>query len=1218
MTFLLLPAGLSFQAIGEPATASGFSDAVLPLEVSFEAPVSRQRVGALALPTDATVESGFVDLEGAPSAAYANFTHEAAGDLYTEDARNDHIQRLEGTLQLEVADGATVFAAQNLSLGAHDGTQVVGGAVVSQRDGAPATYTTARFSVNRPSFGRVIADITPGGQGSWVQVSLLNSTGAVVLDNLAAGDHIPTPPGASLDYRLRVRIYRDVAVESPRIVAIGAGYVLYDAVHATGQGSLDSLTRNEGRIVLAQSLAHLTPYSGNPILSGVAGTYYQGGIRVGSMVAVGREVWAYFSSTGNDGVIRFGRMVSADGGWNWSVDTTPTLSPTPGAWDRTMPEPPFAMRASDGRWMLWYSGFNGTDSIGLATSLDGRTWTKHPSNPVLRPSPSGWDNGGVIDGVVVEALGQLFMYYGGRTSSDARKSMGVATSSDGVNWTKYAGNPVIGRGSYAEGSYEVWPAPSLYHDGMFYIFWSCASGSAAYDSCLSTSTDGFNVALDPRSPVISHGTASWNQYAAARPAYAFDPVTGHLFFLYEGYGGGLRYVGRADGNYEPEGRYTKRWNLTAEIPRSFLSHRADAVTPAGTSLEFQLARWPPGWEANPAEAVGPDDRSIELDPPPWLEERVRFSTTSNSSSPLLRSTAIAYDCHFPSGQLHGPAMEVPTWATRLTVTAEFERPAGTTLSIYANGQGPHPLQPAEPLVLPVPAADATFAYRLDLSGQCGHSPQIRTLTFSFSGEGSPRDVRLEVASGVLLAEQPGWLAGPRRLPLDPAPLNELLAPYRSHVPRFDLEVGVFVNSTVPGRVTISRFELNLSLPDHLAVKYLPDAPLLLVELGDTLAFSAIAWSTAGPILYEWSFDGQRTGSEQPTFAPGPPLLRLGNHTVEVVVRSGALQEARAWEVRVIQPAPTLAVAYYPPVHHLDLPMGARQLFLVAATSSLGNISIDWQFDGRPAGQGNEFEIEAPRPPSYLTVTVTVSDGHDTLGWWWIVNSTGAGPAGDPLDVTFTPAHDVVLAVGDAQRFEGSGRGGTPGHWRWTWSFDGGPVPGTHALDVQATGPLVGTHQLWVAVTDGTSFALYRWRVDVVPAPPPPAPAISILEPADGSSVQVPFVDLVMDAANTTSVRVASADATLGADGFWRLRVPLEPGANTITATAFGVGNRSASDAVHVTYEPPQRGSVVGTDAEFPLWLLALLVAVAAAVLAVVRLRVRPPTGGEPPGGSRGV
>jgi predicted GH43/DUF377 family glycosyl hydrolase len=67
---------------------------------------------------------------------------------------------------------------------------------------------------------------------------------------------------------------------------------------------------------------------------------------------------------------------------------------------------------------MWYTGedVKGYDQIGLAMSNDGVNWSKYNGNPVLKLGPSGsWDSGSVIGCSVIFENGMFKMWYGGQT-----------------------------------------------------------------------------------------------------------------------------------------------------------------------------------------------------------------------------------------------------------------------------------------------------------------------------------------------------------------------------------------------------------------------------------------------------------------------------------------------------------------------------------------------------------------------------------------------------------------------------------------------------------------------------------------------------------------------------------------------------------------------------------------------------------------------------------
>jgi predicted GH43/DUF377 family glycosyl hydrolase len=115
--------------------------------------------------------------------------------------------------------------------------------------------------------------------------------------------------------------------------------------------------------------------------------------------------------------------------------------------EKDIPYPVHSILAStvfvmdDGTWVLYFSTWgNGTQFIppsligrAIAPSPEG-PWTVDPE-PVLEPSQNGWDSGSVQRPDVLRVGDIYYLYYFG--SSSAGGMIGMATSSDGIHWTRY-------------------------------------------------------------------------------------------------------------------------------------------------------------------------------------------------------------------------------------------------------------------------------------------------------------------------------------------------------------------------------------------------------------------------------------------------------------------------------------------------------------------------------------------------------------------------------------------------------------------------------------------------------------------------------------------------------------------------------------------------------------------------------------------------------------
>jgi predicted GH43/DUF377 family glycosyl hydrolase len=120
-----------------------------------------------------------------------------------------------------------------------------------------------------------------------------------------------------------------------------------------------------------------------------------------------------------------------------------------GEWDENL-ETPFLIKTPNG-YNLYYSGYrDGIDpgepakglpaSLGLATSTDGVTFTRVQSEPILAPTPGSFDADAIYSPDVIPYQGGYLMVYAGHCYTNCPGTPGVrimsATSPDGITWTK--------------------------------------------------------------------------------------------------------------------------------------------------------------------------------------------------------------------------------------------------------------------------------------------------------------------------------------------------------------------------------------------------------------------------------------------------------------------------------------------------------------------------------------------------------------------------------------------------------------------------------------------------------------------------------------------------------------------------------------------------------------------------------------------------------------
>ncbi len=263
--------------------------------------------------------------------------------------------------------------------------------------------------------------------------------------------------------------------------------------------------------------------------------------------------------SGTDSIahVRIGYAESPDG-INWDpYPGNPVLGPSPtGNWDDDGIETPTVIKnlsaPPDQRYQMWYAGSHldtpQTDDhqIGYAFSPDGLYWTKYPGNPVLsvNQDTTGWETNFLEGPSVIQDSDTLKMWYASvdiyfnNQPTDFRGNIGYAWSLDGINWNKYAGNPVL-----IAGTQNNWDAASaadphvIKVDGVYHMFyaaldsWEVESFQVGY----AFSNNGIQWTKSALNPVLaSRIPGEWDAFIASFPSVLFDPRDATLKMWYTG------------------------------------------------------------------------------------------------------------------------------------------------------------------------------------------------------------------------------------------------------------------------------------------------------------------------------------------------------------------------------------------------------------------------------------------------------------------------------------------------------------------------------------------------------------------------------------------------------------------------------------------------------------------------------------------------------------
>ena len=187
----------------------------------------------------------------------------------------------------------------------------------------------------------------------------------------------------------------------------------------------------------------------------------------------------------------------------------------------------------DTAYYMYYTARDLNDSvwIGLATSPDGFSWRNHNGGSIIRVgAPGSWESEYVWYPKVVVVDGIFYMIYGGSDGSIG--AVGLATSTDGITWQKYLGNPVLSHGgTSAPDENGVGSAGIEFKDGTFYLMFLGQDLAGKVTLSLATSTNCIDWSKYQGNPVLGPGTeGSWDSYARTGGAIRYAQGTWHYWY----------------------------------------------------------------------------------------------------------------------------------------------------------------------------------------------------------------------------------------------------------------------------------------------------------------------------------------------------------------------------------------------------------------------------------------------------------------------------------------------------------------------------------------------------------------------------------------------------------------------------------------------------------------------------------------------------------------
>ena len=196
-----------------------------------------------------------------------------------------------------------------------------------------------------------------------------------------------------------------------------------------------------------------------------------GNIRANSVI-VEEGTWVlYFSATYSVASVTgmVGRATASSPTGPWNVDPEPVLRPgETGEWDAGSIGNVDVIHSDKG-YIMYYAG---AGSLGMATSPDGKRWTKYNdplttetalamSDPVLEKTEAEDPN------VAQTSWGWAMVYLD-------RNGLNYATSLDGIHWTDASDNPIL-----TLPEKNIWYSSFVIHDNTAFLFFEVGTGSGA-------------------------------------------------------------------------------------------------------------------------------------------------------------------------------------------------------------------------------------------------------------------------------------------------------------------------------------------------------------------------------------------------------------------------------------------------------------------------------------------------------------------------------------------------------------------------------------------------------------------------------------------------------------------------------------------------------------------------------------------------------------------
>lgn len=244
-----------------------------------------------------------------------------------------------------------------------------------------------------------------------------------------------------------------------------------------------------------------TDYSGNPVFTIYQNPTNPNEVSHAKIIVENGIYKMWYQSTYNAGKWNTWYAESTDGiSWKNKTETPVLDSGTQGSWDDYSIGPGAIIKDGD-NYKMYYNGCQnpqyGPSSVGLAVSSDGINWEKYTS-PVLAYNSTEYN---VDVESVLKINGTYYMYYNSSPQNNSNNwVINLATSTDGINWERYGNNPILSTTYSWEGNGVTYPSV-IYENNQFIMIYENA---AQNEIGVAISSDGKNWEKNSDTPIFSY------------------------------------------------------------------------------------------------------------------------------------------------------------------------------------------------------------------------------------------------------------------------------------------------------------------------------------------------------------------------------------------------------------------------------------------------------------------------------------------------------------------------------------------------------------------------------------------------------------------------------------------------------------------------------------------------------------------------------------------